>query len=194
MSSASWLELAGAALGLVYVLLVIRQRVWCWPVGIASAGLYVVVFFEARLYGQAGLQGMYVALMVYGWREWLRGGAAGERLAVSRVPPRWRPWSVLVGACLTLALGMLLARGTDAVLPFWDAGTTAFSLLAQWMTARKWIENWAVWIAVDVAYVGMYVSQDLYPTALLYSAFLALAVIGLFEWRRDLRGAAAEAA
>jgi len=189
--SFSPLEIAGAALGFVYVLLVIRQHVWCWPVGIASAALYVLVFFDARLYGQAGLQGVYIALMAYGWREWRHGGTSGGRLVVSHLPRRWRAGVVLAGVGLTLALGALLLRGTDAALPFWDAGTTSFSLLAQWMTARKWIENWAVWIAVDLVYVGMYASAHLYPTALLYGAFLALAVIGLLEWRRAQRAEAA---
>jgi nicotinamide mononucleotide transporter len=189
VSAPSWLELVGAGFGFVYVVLVIRQKIWCWPVGILSALVYVLVFFQSRLYGQAGLQCVYIALMAYGWREWGRGGASTESLVVSRLPRRWRTGVVLGGVALSVAIGILLASRTDAVLPFWDGGTTAWSLLAQWMTARKWIENWGVWIAVNVVYVGMYGSQHLYPTALLYGAFLVLAVLGLREWRRVLRRA-----
>jgi nicotinamide mononucleotide transporter len=189
MSAPAWLEIVGAGLGFVYVVLVIRQKVGCWPVGILSALVYVLVFFQARLYGQAGLQCVYIALMAYGWWEWRRGGAGGGPLAVSRLPARWWAGVLLGGVSLSVAIGLLLARRTDAALPFWDGGTTAWSLLAQWMTARKWIENWAVWIAVNVVYVGMYASQHLYPTTLLYGAFLALAVLGLLEWRRAMRPA-----
>jgi len=189
VSAPAWLEIVGAGLGFVYVVLVIRQKVGCWPAGIGSALVYVLVFFQARLYGQVGLQCVYIALMAYGWREWGRGGAGGGPLAVSRLPARWRAGVLLGGVGLSAAIGFLLAWTTDAALPFWDGGTTAWSLLAQWMTARKWIENWAVWIAVNVVYVGMYASQHLYPTALLYGAFLALAVLGLLEWRRAMRPA-----
>jgi len=182
-----WLETAGAVLGVAYVILVIRQTVACWPVGIASAALYMFVFFHARLYGQVALQGVYIALMVYGWREWLHGGASGGQLAVSRLPSAFRLPVLAAGVVATVAFGLALARTTDAALPYWDAGTLSFSLLAQWMTARKWIENWLVWIAVDVVYVGMYASQELYPTVLLYVAFLVLAVLGYREWRASAR-------
>jgi nicotinamide mononucleotide transporter len=187
------LELVGAGFGFVYVVLVIRQKIWCWPVGILSAVVYVLVFFQSRLYGQVGLQCVYIALMAYGWHEWRRGDASSEPLVVSRLPVRWRAGIVFGGVALSVAIGVLLASRTDAVLPFWDGGTTAWSLLAQWMTARKWIENWAIWIAVNVVYVGMYASQHLYPTALLYGTFLVLAVLGLREWRRVLRGVSSPA-
>ena len=180
-------EAVAGVVGLVYVIFVIRQNVWCWPAGLVSAGLYILVFFHARLYGQMALQGVYILFMIYGWHEWLRGGEAGGRLVVSHAPGRWRVALGVAGAAFALAFGLLLKHQTDAVLPFWDAGTVSFSLVAQLLTARKWIESWLVWIAVDVVSVGMYVSQRLYPTTALFVAFLVLAVLGFVEWRRSLR-------
>ena len=95
----------------------------------------------------------------------------------------------LAGLAFAVGLGLFLRYGTDAALPTWDAGTTSFSLVAQWMTTRKWIENWKLWIAVDVVYVGMYLSQGLYPTAALYVTFLVLAVLGYREWLSSLHTA-----
>lgn len=185
-------EAVAVVFGFAYVVFVIRQSVWCWPAGLVSAGLYILVFFNARLYGQVALQGVYAALMVYGWHQWLHGGERGGRLAVSRTPLRWRVVLAAAGIALTLAFGLLLKRQTDAVLPFWDAGTVSFSLAAQLMTTRKWIESWLVWIALNAVYVGMYASQRLYPTTALFAAFLVLAVLGLIEWRKSLREQPAE--
>jgi nicotinamide mononucleotide transporter len=176
-------EPIGVVFGFLYVVLVIRQSLWCWPVGLLSAAAYVVVFLQARLYGQMALQGVYIALMVYGWREWRQGGGGGG-LEVSRTPGRWQLGLALAGAVLTMALGLLEQRA-EAARPFWDAGTTAFSLLAQFMTTRKWIESWLVWIAVDVGIAALAASQGLRWTAALYGAYLVLAVLGLLEWRRS---------
>ena len=187
-------EIVAAALGFLYVVLVVRQSVWCWPAGLVSAGLYVLVFFQARLYGQTALQCVYVVLMAYGWHAWSRGGASGGRLEVSLAPRRWRAGLALGGAAFAARLGALHAQGTDGAVPFWDAGTTSFSLVAQWMTARKWIESWLVWIPVNAVYVGLYASQGLYWTAALYAAFLVLAVLGLLAWRRSLRAPTTAAA
>ena len=180
-------EAVAVVFGFVYVIFVIRQNVWCWPAGLVSAGLYIFVFFHARLYGQMALQGVYIIFMIYGWHAWLRGGEEGGRLALSHTPRRWRVALGVVGGGFALALGLFLKHHTDAVLPFWDAGTVSFSLVAQLLTARKWIESWLVWIAVDVVYVGLYVSQGLYPTTALFVAFLVLAVLGFVGWRRSLR-------
>ncbi len=171
-----------------------RQNVWCWPVGLVNVSLFIVVFFHARLYGSTALQGVYVALCLYGWYQWLHGGSDHGRLEVSRTPGTWALGLGVTGVAFSIALGLFLWQRTDAVLPFWDAGTTGFSLVAQWMTTRKWIETWLVWIVVDVVYVGMYLSQGLYPTAGLYAAFLVLAVLGLVEWRRSLGGPSGEPA
>jgi nicotinamide mononucleotide transporter len=186
----AWSEILGVVFGLLFVLLAIRESPWCWPFGIANAALFLVVFGHARLYGAAALQAVYVVVSIYGWYEWLHGGAGHGRLPVSRTPTRWRLSLVALGAAGSLALGLVLKLRTDAALPFSDAATTSFSLVAQWMATRKWLENWLVWIAVDLVYVAMYVSQGLLPTAGLYAAFLVAAVFGYREWRGSLAAAA----
>jgi len=140
------------------------------------------------------LQAVYVVLGVYGWYAWLHGGEQGGELAVSRTPGRWAFGLGALGAVGAVAFGLFLRYRTDAALPYWDAAMTSFSLVAQFMTTRKWIENWGVWLVVDTVYVGMYVSQHLYPTALLYAAFVVLATLGLLEWRRSLAAGPAVAA
>ncbi len=183
-------EWAGALLGAAYVWLAIRESPWCWPFGIANVALFLAVFAHARLYGAAALQGLYVLLSVYGWYEWLHGGEGRGRLSVSRTPPRGMLALLGAGVAGSLALGVLLARGTNEALPWSDAPATAFSLVAQLMATRKWLENWLLWIAVDAVYVGMNVSQRLYAATALYAVFLVMAVFGYREWRASMRAAA----
>lgn len=184
-------EALALVFNLAYVVLAIVQSVWCWPAGFFGAGLTLFVFVQARLYGGAALQLVYMAVMVYGWYEWRHGGEKGGRLEVSRTPRRWRIGLSVAGAAFAAALALFLAQRTDAALPIWDAGTTSFSLVAQFMTTRKWIETWLVWIVVDTVYVGMLVSQELHLMAALYLAYIVLAAVGFLSWRRSLRGAAA---
>ncbi len=179
-------EIAGFVFGVLAVWLTARESVWCWPTGLVNVSLYIVVFFQSKLYADMGLQVVYVAVCLYGWWEWLHGGEGGGKLAVSRTPRRWMVSLAALGAAGALALGFLLRRHTDAALPFWDATTTAYSLVAQFLQTRKWIETWWFWIAVDVVYVGVYVVKGLWLTALLYAIFLALCLVGLRDWGRSL--------
>jgi len=178
------LELAAAGFGAVAVWLTTRQNVWCWPTGLVNVALYILVFGEAKLYADMGLQVVYVALCLYGWYHWLHGGPDHGVLAVSRT--RHPLWLAAAGAAFAGILGAFLQRYTDASLPFWDASTTSYSLVAQWMQTKKWLENWHLWIAVDIVYIGMYVYKRLYLTAGLYAVFLALAVLGLRKWTKAL--------
>jgi nicotinamide mononucleotide transporter len=187
-------EAVGAAFGIVAVWLTARQNAWCWPIGLVNVGLFVVVFYQARLYADMGLQVVYIGLCLYGWHRWLHGGPDQGALPVSRTPAWALAVLAVAGPAVAALLGLTLYRHTDAALPFWDSSTTSFSLVAQWMQARKWIENWMVWIVVDVVYVGIYLQKHLYATAALYAVFIGLAVLGLVEWRRALARPAAAAA
>ena len=182
------LEWVAVAFGVVSVWLTVRQNPWCWPLGIVNVALFALLFWRERLYADASLQLVYVAVCVYGWWAWVRGGPGAGPLRVSRVPRRACFVLLASGVVAAALLGASLKRATDASLPFWDAGTTAFSLVAQWMQARKWLENWILWIVVDVVYVGMYLTKGLHLTAGLYAAFVVLAVLGLREWTRALLG------
>jgi nicotinamide mononucleotide transporter len=179
----------GALTGVVAVWLTTRQKIWCWPIGIVSVLLYVLVFYQARLYATMGLQVVYVGLAVYGWYAWTKGGRADGPLRVSRASTRTLAVAFGVGLAVTLGLGAWLGRQTDEALPFTDAAVTSVSLIAQWMQTRKLIENWWLWLAVDVVYVGMNLSQGLVPTAGLYAIYTALAVAGLREWHRSMEAA-----
>jgi len=181
------LELIGATLGLISVWLTVRQNIWCWPTGLVMVALYSVIFFRARLYADAGLQAVYFALQIYGWYEWMRGGKDRGRLEVTQITLRLGVWLAVVAALATSLMGYGLATRTDAALPYWDSLATVLSLIAQWMLARKLIENWLVWITVDLLSIGIYMAKALYPTMALYAAFLVLAVLGWVEWRKSLR-------
>jgi nicotinamide mononucleotide transporter len=198
-------EILGTILGVIGVGLMIRQNVWGWPVGIVQVAVYAWVFFTAKLYSDALLQVCFFAIQAYGWWHWLRGGverAAAESEssgAVRReteahaVLPVTRlrvqavlGWSV-AGALATAGWGELMRRHTDAALPHWDAFILMFSLIAQWLQARKRLECWAGWMIVNVVAVGVYWAKDLRLTAGLYVVFFAMAVAGHLAWRRTMK-------
>jgi len=179
-------ELAAVVITLIGVWLTVRQVIWCWPFGIVGVTMYALVFHDARLYANMGLQVIYFSLSVYGWWAWLHGGKDHGKLEVSLGSWRLRAWLLVIGGALAVVLGLTLYRFTDASVPFLDSALTSFSLVAQWMLTRKLLENWIIWITVDVFYVGMFVSQRLYLTAGLYFAFLLMASMGFVEWRRSM--------
>jgi len=182
------LEIGGFVLSVLAVWLTARQHILCWPVGIASVIVYAVVFIEVKLYSDAGLQVVFAVLQVYGWIVWLKTGPApGLQRPVGRTGAQTGGILLLLGCAGTGALGYTMATYTDAALPYWDAGTTAFSLVGQWLTAKKAIECWPVWIAVDVIYIGIYLVKDLQLTAFLYAIFIALAIYGWREWHSAFR-------
>jgi nicotinamide mononucleotide transporter len=182
----SALELAAALTGAISVWLSVRQNIWSWPTAIVNVVLYTVVFWDAKLYADMGLQVVYAVLSLYGWYQWLYGGAGRTELRVTRTPRRLGAILTLVAAVGSALLGTLLRHTTDAALPFMDSFLSSTSLVAQWMMTKKLLENWLVWIAVDVLYVGMFVFKGLYLTAGLYAVFLVLAVRGYVDWRRSM--------
>ncbi len=189
-----WIEPVAVAFGLVSVFLSTRQHIASWPTALVNVGLYFVLFFRVKLYADSGLQLIYFGLSLYGWYQWKYGGADRSELPVTRTGGRRGLALLALGATLAVALGALLSRTTDAALPWLDSAATATSLIAQWMMTRKLLENWLVWIAVDVVYVGMFISKALYLTALQYAVFLVLAGLGYVQWRRSLRARDALAA
>lgn len=179
-------EVIGVISGIVGVWLAAKQNIWTWPVSIVSVTAYVFVFYDARLYADMGLSVFYIISSVYGWYEWLYGGKGHTERKVSRVGKREFWVMVALVAAFTGSLGYFLDNYTDADLSYTDSGTTAVSLMAYWMMAKKRLENWLVWLAVDVVYVGVYTYKELYLTAFLYFIFLILATMGYFDWKRDL--------
>jgi nicotinamide mononucleotide transporter len=182
------LELISFVLSIATVLLNIRRVHWAWLFAIVSSATYGIVFFKARLYGDAGLQAVFIAASIWGWYEWLRGRGADDRpLVVTRLDRTALAWSLAGWALGFLTLSRFLHAFTDTDVPHMDGFLTAGSLLGTVLAARKKVENWHVWIAVDVLYVGLYVYKDLHLTAILYAVFVIMAALGLRTWARAAR-------
>lgn len=179
-------ETLGFVTGAACVYLVVIQNIWNFPVGIANNIFFLVLFGGARLYGDAGLQVVYIALGLQGWYLWLYGGEERTALRVGRASRRML---AVLGALVvagTLALTLALRRAGGAA-PLLDAFTTVLSLAAQYLLNRKAVESWYLWIAADVIYIYLYVTRDLQLTAVLYFVFLCLCVVGLRTWLRSLK-------
>lgn len=181
-----WTEALGATTGVVCVWLAARSDFWTWPVGIANNLLYLVVFWQSRLYADALLQVVYVAISLYGIWRWRSGrGEAAVRPVERATGAEKGVVFALVGA-LAIAFALGLARWSDSDVPWADGLTTALSLGAQWLMSRRMLENWWVWIVADLIYVPLYLYKGLHVTAGLYAVFLLLCISGLVEWRREL--------
>jgi nicotinamide mononucleotide transporter len=182
----SCLELVAVLFGIVSVFLSVREKIWSWPTALVNVALYFVLFYETGLYSDMGLQAVYFVLSLYGWYEWLYGGAGRTTLTVSRTPPRL--WAILIAIAIVFwaILGRLTSGLPGVALPYVDAATATTSLVAQYMMTRKLLENWALWIAVDVVYIGMFIFKGLYLTAGNYAVYLGLAVLGHIAWKRSL--------
>ncbi len=182
-SAITWLELVALLLSVWMVLCNFRVNPLGWPLAMASSALYGVLFLHSKLYGEAGLQALFIVLAGWGWWQWLRGtGNTGRPLVVHWLNTRAR----LLTAALTLAawplLGLLLQRVTDSDVPYLDALPTVGSIAGQVLLARKQVENWAVWVAVNVVSVGLFAVKGLWLTAALYLLFTGLAALGWRAW------------
>ena len=150
-----------------------------------NVSLYTLVFYESGLYSDMGLQVVYLAFSIYGWYEWLHGGANRSRLHVSRATVRAWTISGVLAIAFWLLWGRYMSTMKGVALPYLDAGLATLSLVAQWMMTRKILENWILWIIADIVYVPMYIYKSLYVTSALYAVFLVLAIVGLVQWRRS---------
>ena len=183
---AEWMQILGFATGAACVVLAARRNVWTYPIGIANNVVFLAVFVPAGLYASAALQLVYLVLGVHGWIRWTRG-VEHDRGYVARTPRRAVPWLIAVAIVGTAVLTWVLATFTDSQVAVADAATTSASLVAQYMLNRKWIENWGVWIAVDVAFVGLSIATGLWIIAALYALFVVLCISGWRGWTRVMR-------
>lgn len=181
----SLLELISFLLAVMTVALTIRQVHWGWLFSILSSGLYAAVFFDAKLYGDMGLQVMFILLSFWGWWQWWRGDGEGEQLHVTSLTRAQQLLAMLAWTALFTVLVFFLKAYTDTDVPYADGFLTAGSLVGQFLLSRKKIENWVVWILVDVLYVGLYVYKNLHLTALLYAVFVIMAIMGLRSWSKS---------
>jgi nicotinamide mononucleotide transporter len=169
--------------GLICVWLTIKQNIWCWPTGIIQVFLYIFIFYYARLYSDMLLQIIFIPISFYGWYYWLHGNAAKDELKISLTGKFIGVWGMVCFAG-TLGLGFLMATYTNASYPYPDSFITVASLVAQWLMAKKKLDSWFFWIAVDIIAICVYYLKGLYFTTVLYGVFLILATMGYVEWRK----------
>jgi nicotinamide mononucleotide transporter len=185
LAAMSGWEAAAVLLAIAYLLLAVRESLWCWGAALVSTLIYTALFLRAGLYMESALQAFYVAMAVYGWYRWRYGGPQPDALPVTTWP--WRAHAVAVAGTLALTVtsGWLLARHTAAQLPYLDSFTTWASIVTTWMVARKLLENWIYWFAIDSVSIYLYVSRSLFLTAALFGAYLVIIVFGFRRWRRS---------
>ena len=183
-SPTSWLEVIAFVLSLAMVGYNIAERHWGWPLAIVSSLLYFALFWRSKLYGDASLQIFFAVLALWGWWQWLRG-ASGGALPVATLSRAGLQRMLLACALLWPVTGWFLLRYTDTDVPWWDAFPTALSVVGQFLLGRKYLENWLVWIAVNVASVALFAYKGLWLTAILYTLFIGLSVVGWRTWKNN---------
>jgi len=183
-----YIEVLGAVFGLLYIFLSIKQSIWCWPLGIITSAIYIIVFFNSGFYADMGLQFYYVFISFYGWYHWIFGGKKANTKQLEITKTSFLLWIILfvINAVLFVIISYILINYTDSTIPYLDAFTTAASIVATWMLAQKKIEHWILWVVVDIVSLGLYVYKDLYATVILFAVYTILAFIGYSEWRKDI--------
>jgi nicotinamide mononucleotide transporter len=177
------LELAGMITTVLGIWLTTKRLLICWPVSLLADVLYLIVFYQSRLYSDALLQIFFVAFTFYGWWHWWRGVLEEGEVRIAPLGLRGWTGGMVAGAIGAVLLGALMVR-VGAALPYLDATLASYSLVASWWQARKHIANWWLWIVIDAIYIGEYLYKDLQATALLYAGLVLLAALGLRDWRR----------
>ena len=182
----SWLEVIGVITGLLCVYLAAKNVIWNWPFAIISVTIYIFIFFKSRLFADMGLQFYFLATNIYGWYFWSRKPATDDKIPVVLIKKQEAIISLIAIAIFTVFLGSVL-KYTTASYPYIDSFCTAVSLVAQFFLARKVLENWLLWIFVDVIYVGVYIFKGLHLTALMYAIYVAIALMGYIDWKKDYK-------
>lgn len=182
----TWLEIIGVITGLLCVYLAAVNNIWNWPLAIISVGIYIFIFFDARLYADMGLQFYFLGMNIYGWYYWSRKPATEKKTPVMRITRREVLLCVIAIIIFTFILGSVL-KYTPASYPYIDSFCTACSLVAQVFLARKVLENWLIWIFVDIIYVGVYIFKGLDLTAVMYAIYVGIALLGYIDWKKDYK-------
>ena len=183
------IELLGAILGIAFIFFSIKQNILTWPTGLATSILYIIVFFESKFYADMGLQVYYVGISIYGWYYWIKGKKSENSNTVLVRQTNKNLWLKLIAIALLLyfAILIILLSFTDSDVPFMDSFTTALSIIATWMLAKKYIEQWLIWIFVDIISAGLYIYKELWATVILFAVYTVMAFLGYIEWRKTLK-------
>lgn len=181
----NYLEIAGTVAGLVYLYLEYKASVWLWAASIVMPAIYLGVYYQAGLYADFGISIYYIIASLYGAVCWLRGNRGDdEAVGITSFPKKLYAPIFLTIAVLMLLMGLILRRFTDSTVPWADAFTTSLSIVAMWMLARKYLEQWIMWIIADIACAILYVYKDLWFTGGLYALYAVIAVFGYLKWKR----------
>lgn len=182
----SWLEIIGVVTGLLCVYLAAKNNIWNWPIAVISVGIYIFIFYYKHLYADTGLQVYFMVMNIYGWYYWSHKPADEEKTPVVLIKRTELIYSIIAVIIFTYILGSVL-KYTTASYPYIDSFCTACSLVAQVLLARKVLENWLIWIFVDVIYVGVYIFKALDLTAIMYAIYVAIALMGYLDWKKDFK-------
>ena len=184
------LEIIGTIVGLAYLWLEYRASIYLWIASIIMPAIYIFVYYEAGLYADFGINIYYLGAAIYGWLVWKFGHSSdgeGEEMPITHVPKRSWFKAGVVYVLAQFFIAWILVNFTDSDVPWWDAFTTALSVVGMWMLARKYLEQWWVWIVVDVVCVGLYIYKELYFTAGLYALYAIIAIFGWLNWKKLMK-------
>lgn len=182
----TWQELTGFITGLLCVYLAAKNVIWNWPLAIVSVVTYAFVFYEKRLFADTGLQVYFLAMNIYGWYHWSKRSPGNNLAPVISITKRQILLSVVSVAAVTLFLGSVL-KYTTASYPYLDSFCAACSVVAQLLLARKVLQNWLIWVFINIIYVGIYLFKDLHLTAIMYAIYIPIAVMGYLDWKKEVR-------
>jgi nicotinamide mononucleotide transporter len=183
------IEAIAVVLAVLYLLLAIRQNIWCWLCAGASTAIYVTLFLNARLYMESALNVFYFAMAAYGWRVWSHGRSDDHELPVTVWPAVTHGYAIAAIVAASLISGYLLSCYTDAAFPYVDSATTWGAIWATFLVARKVLENWWYWLVIDIASIFIYWSRDLQLTSMLFAVYVVMIPFGLISWARSRREA-----
>jgi nicotinamide mononucleotide transporter len=186
----NYIEILGVISSLIYLYFSVKQKIWLWPFGIVSSSLFIYIFYRTMFYAGMSLQVYYLAISFYGWYHWRsvpNEDQPSGQLPVSRVTLRTALYSSAVFAGLFITAALMLDRYTPSDVPWGDSFTTAGSVIATWMLARKILEHWLLWIVIDAVAVSLYFYKGMYPTVFLYLVYTFIAVIGYFQWKKTIK-------
>jgi len=180
------IEMLGAILGILYIYFSINQNILTWPTGLLTSILYIIVFFQSKLYADMSLQVYYVVISIYGWYFWLKGTNKKNNgsVPVRKTGKRLLLRLIVITGLIYISI-LYLLRFTDSDIAHLDSMTTALSITATWMLAKKYIEHWLIWIFVDLFSSGMYVYKNLWPTVILFLIYTVMAYLGYIKWIKD---------
>ncbi len=179
-----WESLA-VVLALAYLLLAMKESVWCWPAAFISSGIYMVIFWSVNLYMEALLSFYYVAMAVYGYWMWTKGGNQHHGITITSWSLTTHIRIIVITAILALVLGYFMANNTNASFPYLDAATTCFAIMTTYLVAKKILENWLYWVVINSVSIYLYINKELMLTSALFVLYVILAVVGYIQWKKS---------